>query len=76
MQQAELGTSIPVAGDLEGLKRGDLVFWKGDVGIMIDDALMVHANAHHMMVAIEPAEDAFARIKAAGNDITSVKRIA
>jgi hypothetical protein len=35
----------------------------------------LHANAHHMMVAIEPAAAAIARIKAAGGDITSVKRI-
>ena len=35
----------------------------------------IHANAHHMMVAIEPVADAIARIKAAGSEVTSVKRI-
>jgi cell wall-associated NlpC family hydrolase len=75
MQQAELGTSIPVAGDLEGLKRGDLVFWKGHVGIMIDGTLMVHANAHHMMVAIEPSSEAARRIAGTGGQITAIKRL-
>ena len=36
---------------------------------------LIHANAHHMMVAIEPVADAVARIKAAGSEVTSVKRI-
>jgi hypothetical protein len=57
------------------LRRGDLLFWKGHVAIMRDSNTMIHANAHHMAVAIEPAADGFARIKAAGNDVTSVKRI-
>jgi hypothetical protein len=34
----------------------------------------VHANAHAMAVTIEPAADAIARIKAAGGNVTSVKR--
>ncbi|MFI4959881.1 MAG: peptidase P60, partial [Hyphomicrobiales bacterium] len=34
-----------------------------------------HANAHHMAVAIEPVAEAVARIKAAGSDVTSVKRL-
>jgi cell wall-associated NlpC family hydrolase len=57
------------------LRRGDLVFWKGHVAIAIDPETLVHANAHHMMVAIEPATDAIMRIKAAGSEVTSVRRI-
>jgi len=72
MQELALGKLVSV----REMRRGDLVFWKGHVAIARDPESLVHANAHHMMVAIEPAEDAFARIKAAGNDITSVKRIA
>jgi cell wall-associated NlpC family hydrolase len=60
---------------LSELRRGDLVFWKGHVAIARDGESLVHANAHHMMVAIDPAEDAIARIKAAGSEVTSVKRI-
>ena len=39
------------------LRRGDLVFWKGHVAIARDGETLLHANAHHMMVAIEPAGD-------------------
>jgi hypothetical protein len=53
-----------------------LVFWKGHVAIARDSENVIHANAHHMMVAIEPAMQAIARIAAAGNEITAVKRVA
>ena len=36
---------------------------------------MIHANAHHMMVAVEPVAEAIRRIKAAGSEVTSVKRL-
>jgi cell wall-associated NlpC family hydrolase len=47
-------------------RRGDLVFWKGHVAILLDAGAMLHANAHHMAVAIEPLAEAIARIEAAG----------
>jgi cell wall-associated NlpC family hydrolase len=50
MQQATLGSEVLVPDDLEGLERGDLVFWPGHVGIMADSVMLVHANAHHMAV--------------------------
>jgi hypothetical protein len=56
------------------LRRGDLVFWKGHVAIASDNETLLHANAHHMMVAAEPVSEAIARIKATGSDVTSVKR--
>jgi cell wall-associated NlpC family hydrolase len=62
-QQAGLGREI--ARDEFG--RGDLVFWKGHVGIGLDADRIVHANGHHMMVAIEPLETALTRIEAAGS---------
>jgi cell wall-associated NlpC family hydrolase len=71
MQELSLGT--PVA--LSEMRRGDLVFWKGHVAIARDPDSLVHANAHAMMVAIEPAEQAMHRIKAAGGEVTSIKRI-
>lgn len=70
MQEAALGAAVP----LGGLKRGDLIFWKGHVAIALDAETIIHANAHHMMVATEPAGEALARIKAAGSDVTSIKR--
>ena len=71
MQELALGKT----SSLGELRRGDLVFWKGHVAIARDDKTLIHANAHHMMVAIEPAAQAVARIKAAGSEVTSVKRI-
>ena len=57
-QQAALGRSI-ARGDFG---RGDLVFWKGHVAMGLDADRIVHANAHHMMVAIEPLATAIERI--------------
>jgi len=71
MQQAALGQ--PVA--LEAVRRGDLVFWKGHVAIVRDPRTLIHANAFHMMVAMEPLGDAVARIAAAGDNVAAVKRL-
>ncbi len=59
-QQETLGHAIT----REEFGRGDLVFWTGHVGIGLDARLLVHANGHHMMVAIEPLETAIKRIGA------------
>ncbi|HEX3859411.1 MAG TPA: C40 family peptidase [Pseudolabrys sp.] len=71
MQEMALGKLTPLAN----LQRGDLLFWKGHVAIARDAKTIIHANAHHMAVAIEPVSDAIARIKAAGSDVISVKRL-
>jgi len=71
MQELALGKPVALAE----MRRGDLVFWKGHVAIARDGESLVHANAHAMMVAIEPADAAIARIKAADSEVTSVKRI-
>jgi cell wall-associated NlpC family hydrolase len=60
--QAALGEPL----GREELARGDLVFWRGHVGMMVDETRVLHANAHHMAVAIEPLVEALARIEAAG----------
>lgn len=75
MQQAELGTDVLVPSNLDGLERGDLVFWKGHVGIMADGIMMVHANAHHMAVVVEPLATATARIAKTAGGIVAVKRL-
>jgi len=71
MQELALG-KLSTLGELS---RGDLVFWKGHVAIARDADTLLHANAYHMLVAIEPAVDAVARIKAAGSPLTTVKRV-
>jgi len=71
MQERALGTPV----DPARLRRGDLVFWKGHVAIVHDEASFVHANGFHMQVAIEPIAEAIARIAAAGIPVTSTRRL-
>jgi len=71
MQERALGSEI----DMADVRRGDLLFWKGHVAIARDAASIVHANAFHMCVAIEPLRESLVRIKATGSEITSVRRI-
>jgi cell wall-associated NlpC family hydrolase len=75
MQEAALGVPVTTAPDFANLQRGDLVFWKGHVAIVRDRATLIHANAFHMAVAIEPVAGAVERIRHAGSQITSVRRI-
>lgn len=57
-------------------RRGDLVFWKGHVGIMVDACTLLHANGHHMLVMREPLQAARDRIRnATGHVVSSIKRI-
>jgi cell wall-associated NlpC family hydrolase len=71
MQEQALGRPI----DLAEARRGDLVFWKGHVAIVRDEMTLLHANAFHMAVAIEPLAEGIARIRAAGSEVTSIKRM-
>jgi cell wall-associated NlpC family hydrolase len=75
MQEAALGRVVGTSIDHIELKRGDLVFWKGHVAMVRDDKNLLHANAFHMAVAIEPIAEAVARIRAAGGNVTAVRRI-
>jgi cell wall-associated NlpC family hydrolase len=75
MQQAEVGRELQVRADLEGLQRGDLVFWRGHVGIMTDAFLLLHANAHHMAVVVEPLRSAVDRIARGGLTVAAIRRI-
>ena len=70
--QEATGDALP---ELADLRRGDLVFWSGHVGIMQDSKRLLHANGYHMLVASEPLEEAMARIvDATGNSVTCVRR--
>lgn len=60
---------------LSELARGDLIFWRGHVGVMIDHERLLHANAFHMAVAIETLAAAVARIKASGSgELVALRR--
>jgi cell wall-associated NlpC family hydrolase len=72
MQEATLGA--PAADSSR--RRGDLLFWPGHVGILLDEARLLHANAWHMATEIEPVAEAVARIGAAVGPVRSVRRLA
>ena len=75
MQEQALGSALARPHELEQPRRGDLLFWKGHVAIVRDESTLVHANAHHMAVAFEAVAPAIARLRAAGNELTGVRRL-
>ncbi len=75
LQEHALGLPIAAGPDLAGLRRGDLVFWRGHAGIMRNETTLLHANAHHMLVASEPLRVARDRILAkTSQQISAIKR--
>ena len=52
----QVNLNKPVISNLDELKRGVVIFWKGHVAIMIDKKNCIHANAFHMKTSIEPLE--------------------
>lgn len=72
-QEAALGRPLP-----RGARpaRGDLVFWKGHVGILESGGRLLHANIHHMAVVSEPLAEAKRRIRASGGGgVTATRRL-
>ncbi len=65
-RDSDLQQALGAPADPSTLRRGDLVFWKGHVAMMVDADRMVHANSHHMAVAVEPLEGAILRIRESG----------
>lgn len=64
LQRAALGRDL--APDAPPT-RGDLYWWAGHIGILVDPDTLLHANAHHMATVCEPLDAAIARIKAQGD---------
>lgn len=74
LQESMIGE--PVEGGIAGeLARGDLVFWRGHVAILVDRHHMVHASGHHMKVVVEPLVEAVGRIAREYGAPTSIRRI-
>ncbi len=73
MQRDQLGTPLR---DGETLQRGDLVFFPGHVGFMVDADRLLHANAYWMSTVIEPLADVVARLAPThAQPITARKRL-
>ena len=60
--QQAAGLGAPIDPDRDGLKRGDLVFWKGHAGFLEDAGTLLHASGGTMYVTREPLRDAIDRI--------------
>jgi cell wall-associated NlpC family hydrolase len=69
LQEAALGEAV------ETPSRGDLVFWKGHVGLVAEPARLLHASGFHMMVVEEPLAEAITRIAEGGSKVTSIRRL-
>jgi hypothetical protein len=75
MQEQTLGEPVQPAKDFSNLQRGDLVFWRGHVGIMESGTTLLHASARDMKAEIEPLAEAIARIRGIAGEVRSVKRL-
>jgi hypothetical protein len=73
MQRESLG--LLLAPD-EPARAGDIVFFPGHVGLMLDEARLIHANAFAMAVTIEPLVDVVARLHQEPAPILARRRIA
>lgn len=58
-QETTLGTPLDEGTQLQ---RNDVLFWRGHVALVYDDAHLIHANGTSMSVAIEPTANAIDRI--------------
>ena len=68
------GVGDPLDGT-EPLQRGDLVFWRGHVALMLDAATLIHANGHHMVVVAESLPEVAARIEdGGGGPVVALRR--
>tara|TARA_B100001939_G_scaffold293584_1_gene266215 strand:- start:6111 stop:6977 length:867 start_codon:yes stop_codon:yes gene_type:complete len=74
MQEAALGR---VLDDDDVPQRGDLAFFPGHVGFMLDDMHLLHANAHHMRVSIDPLKEVIdiVRLQTDKPPLSSIRRM-
>lgn len=66
-QREALGTAV----DFADRRGGDIIFFPGHVGILVDADTLLHANAHWMAVVTEPLADVIAR----GSEVLAVRRV-
>lgn len=68
LQYASIGDPIDPN---EPAQKGDLAFFPGHVGFMVDHDHILHANATHMSVTIDPLDDVIEWVK---SDLTSADK--
>ena len=55
-----------IGADVSEPKRGDLAFFPGHVGFMVDSNNLIHANATNMKVTIDPLTDVIEWVRSEG----------
>ncbi|MBI1235092.1 MAG: peptidoglycan endopeptidase [Alphaproteobacteria bacterium] len=75
MQESELPTRFATIPAEAPRQRGDIVFWAGHVGIMVDETRILHANAHYLQTVIEPVSETERRAVSNDSPVTSVIRL-
>ncbi len=74
--QISSGQSVLYTSDEKDLRRGDLVFWPGHAGILLESQTIIHANATEMRVTMAPLDDLVAKIEeSTGDKIIAVRRV-
>lgn len=83
MMENSIGEALDLPGDLPGdllaappdFCRGDLIFWKGHVGVLTDPGHILHASGRTMSVINEPADELVARLEGKGLPVSALRRI-
>ena len=70
-QQDVIGSAV----ELKDLRRGDIVYFPGHVGIMVDDSNILNATVRHMKVVTEPLADMLGHYGDGERAILSVRRL-
>ena len=73
--QRTMGVDVIVTSYLSGLKRGDIICWRGHVAIMLNETDIIHSNGFHLKVAREPLAAAVGRISAQYGEILTIRRL-
>lgn len=74
MHEQTLGLPLEPDSEFSSMERGDLVFWKGHVGIMCSPTMLLHSSARDMHCEIEPLAQAVDRIRPIAGEVRSVRR--
>ena len=77
MQATNLGVEVPVGAGTYTPRRGDIIQFPGHCAIATDETMVINANAHAMLVTIEPLADLLGRVneESGGRGITAVRRL-
>lgn len=75
-QQQTVGSDAGDPADPARRRHGDLMYFPGHVGIVLDGGRFLHANAFEMRVAVHALDDVLARAAADGAPPTHLRRIA